>query len=301
MSTNQPARIFFLLAREVNKAVVFRRGPTKWTQMIVWDLNSDELEYGQWSKVKFQKWRCDLSPSGKHLIYLDDQFENGDSATVVSKPPFWAAIAKWKHYNPLFGIGGGVFRSENEVTLNWHYMLEADELFPVPPQLKVICKGESFNVETTRLKRDGWSLLDAKQFINNRIKYLSKPSIFWDDIYKFWEDSVRGNKFQSTPKLWSKPVTKSSSLYRLSYYHYEKYKRLSKFFIKRRQEVNELEQVEWAEVDCNGRIIASKNGTLIASKTFNDGSVQLGNLELLHDLNPQKPEEIPVPDIMKRW
>lgn len=282
MPTIHPARIFFLLARAVNKAIVFRRGPTKWTQMIVWDLNSNELEYGQWSKVKFQKWRCDLSPSGKYLIYLDDQFENGDSATIISKPPFWTAITKWKHYNPLFDIGGGIFNSENEIVLNWHYMLEAEKLFPVSPQLKVISKGESFNVETARLERDGWNLLDAKEFVEKEVNNQQESSIFWDDIYT-------GNPFQSSPDLWSKPITKSSFLYRLSYLHPKKIKRLSKFFIKRRQEVRELDGIEWAEVDYNGRIIATRNGALMASKIFNDGSVQLSNLEILHDLNALKP------------
>ncbi|GAA3638740.1 hypothetical protein GCM10022397_25320 [Flavivirga jejuensis] len=262
--------------------------------MIVWDLNSDELEYGQWSKVKFQKWRCDISPSGKYLIYLDDQFENGDSATVVSKPPFWTAITKWKHYNPLFGIGGGIFKSENEITLNWHYMLEADELFPAPPQLKMICKGESFNIETTRLERDGWHLLDSKEFINLQLKKQREPSTFWNDINL-------ENQFQSSPDLWSKPITKNASLYRLSYMHPKKIKRLNKFFFKRRQEVKELKEIEWAEIDYNGRIIATRNGTLLASKVFDDGSVQLDNLEFLYDLNPQEPVEISVPDIMKQW
>ncbi len=302
MEPTYPARIFFLIARTANKAIVFRRGPTKWTQMIVWDLDTDVLEYGQWSKVKFQKFRCDLSPSGKYLIYLDDQFENGDSSTVISKPPFWTAITKWKHCYPRFGTGGGVFQSENEVVLNWHYILEADSLFPIPPQLKVSFNKKTFDVEITRYERDGWSLSNkVKEFIDNRKDHVTKPSIFWDDIYKFWYDIIREKQFQSTPELWSKPITKNSFLYRLSYHHYEKHKQLNKFFIKRRQEIHELEQIEWAEVDHKGRIIASKDGTLVASKTFKDGSVQLGNLELLHDLNPQKPIKIPVPDIMKRW
>jgi len=294
MPTSHPARIFFLIAREVNKAIVFRRGPTKWTQMLVWDLNSNELEYGQWSRVKFQKWRCDLSPSGKYLIYLDNQFEDQDSATVISKPPYWNALTKWKHYNPLFGMGGGVFNSENEVVLNWHFKLEADKLFPVNPQLNVICKGKSYDVENVRLERDGWSLLDSKEFVDNEMNRLKKTSMFWNDIYM-------ENRFQTTPELWSKPITKTSFLYRLSYLHPKKIKRLSKFFIKKRQEVKELEGIEWAEVDHNGRIIATKNGTLMASKIFNDGSVQLDNLEILHDLNALKPTKVSVPNEMKKW
>lgn len=294
MSTTHPARVFFLLARAINKAIVFRRGPTKWTQMIVWNLDSDEIEFGQWSKVKFQKWRCDLSPSGKYLVYLDDQFEDGDSATIISKPPFWNAITKWKHYNPLFGIGGGVFNSENELILNWHYMLETETLFPAPPQLKVSSKGKSFNIEDRRMERDGWTQLDSKAFVDNELNQLEELPLFWKDIYM-------ENRFQSSPDLWSKSITKNSFLYRLSYLHPKKFKRLTTFFIVKRQQVKALEGIEWADVDYNGRIIATKNGTLMASKIFSDGTVQLGNLELLHDLNLQKPKEIQVPDEMKQW
>lgn len=299
MSTIYPARVFFLLARESNKAVVFRRGPTKWTQMITWDLDTDKLEYGQWTKTKFQKWRCDLSPSGKYLIYLDHQFEREYSSTNISKPPYWTAITKWKHYEPR-SMGGGLFKSENSVELNWHFMLEVDELFPAPSDLNVTCKSGtpkeklSFDIEKTRLQRDGWKLLDAKAFIENETSMQQESSLFWDGIFM-------DNKFQSTPNLWSKQITKSRFLYRLSYFHPNKFKRLSKFFIKRKQEVKELEEIEWAEVDYNKRIIATKKGILMASKFFKDGSVQLNNLELLHDLNAQKPIEIAVPDEMKKW
>ena len=32
-----PARLFVILAREAHKAVIFRRVPSLWTQVIVWD------------------------------------------------------------------------------------------------------------------------------------------------------------------------------------------------------------------------------------------------------------------------
>lgn len=291
MQTNDPARVFFLLAREANKAVVFRRGPTKWTQMIVWDLSSDELEYGQWSKVKFQKWRSDLSPSGKYLIYMDDQIKNDrDSSTIISKPPYWNALVKWTNQYP--SSGSGIFKSEDTVLLNGHYKLQNHRLFPPPVQLKVHKK--VFDVEVTRLERDGWSLLDSKAFVDNETNHLPKKSTFWNDIHM-------ENEFQSSPHLWSKPITKNSFLYRLSYFHPKKFKRLNKFFVKRKYEVKELEKIEWAEVDHHARIIATKDGTLLASKVLNNGTLQLDNLELLYDLTPQKPIKISVPDKMKKW
>ncbi len=76
---------------------------------------------------------------------------------------------------------------------------------------------------------------------------------------------------------------------------------MNQFFLKRRQDVEEIKGFKWADVDHKGRIIATKEGCLYASKQFKDGSIQLLNLEMLHDLNAQKPSEISIPNEMKRW
>lgn len=58
---------------------------------------------------------------------------------------------------------------------------------------------------------------------------------------------------------------------------------------------------EWADIDHSGRIVATKEGQLFASKQLKDGSVQLANLEMLHELNPQQPTKLPVSGEMKKW
>ena len=116
----------------------------------------------------------------------------------------------------------------------------------------------------------------------------------------FWND-IPTDDYKVTIKLRSKAITKSSFLYRLSYYHQNKRKELSMFFLKRRQNVKVLKELDWADVDSNGRIIATLDGILMASKIFKDGSVQISNLEQLHDLNSQKPTKIAVPNEMRKW
>ena len=51
-------------------AVVFRRGPTKQVRMILWRLDSDELERGQWLAGRIYPERCDISPDGRLVIYF---------------------------------------------------------------------------------------------------------------------------------------------------------------------------------------------------------------------------------------
>jgi len=43
-----PCRLQFLLARRAPIAVIFRRGPSKWVQLIKWDTKTDSFEPGQW-------------------------------------------------------------------------------------------------------------------------------------------------------------------------------------------------------------------------------------------------------------
>ena len=43
-----PARLHAILAREANKAVVFRRGPSNKTAILEWDLQTDRFKLGQW-------------------------------------------------------------------------------------------------------------------------------------------------------------------------------------------------------------------------------------------------------------
>ncbi len=65
-----PARVHAVLAREADKAVIFRRGPSNQTALLGWDLKSDTFELGQWFRGRIYPYRCDLSPDGKYLVYF---------------------------------------------------------------------------------------------------------------------------------------------------------------------------------------------------------------------------------------
>ncbi len=58
------ARIYGLVARSADIAVIFRRGPGRNTLMLLWNLKSDTIEAGQWIKARIYERRCDLSPDG---------------------------------------------------------------------------------------------------------------------------------------------------------------------------------------------------------------------------------------------
>ena len=65
-----PARLHAILARHGAYAVVFRRGPSDKVAVVGWDRSNDTFTLGQWLRGRIYPLRCDLSPSGKHLIYF---------------------------------------------------------------------------------------------------------------------------------------------------------------------------------------------------------------------------------------
>lgn len=301
MSSTAPARLFFIVARKRNKAVVLRRGPTQWTQMICWDLETDALEYGQWLKKKVRPERCDLSPEGRYFIYLVDRFEQGDSRTVLCKPPYWSALTAWEHGDPVFGTGGGLFTEEHAVLLNWHCPLKAHKNWHAPPQLEVgyfrvpgdydLWKGQINLLQDYRMERDGWKRIHDKTFVEQETALLSQRT-----VSEFWKTHDPESTKAIEPQLWEKAITLQASLYLISFYHTDHRKTFKKFYLVKPHHKTELQDVSWADTDHRGRILAAIKGKLYASKRFEDGSVQLENLQLLHDLNPQKPQYIKAPD-----
>ncbi len=301
-----PARVFFIVARAANKAVVFRRGPSKWVQLIQWNLDNDTFECGQWVEKKIRPRRCDLSPSGKYLIYLVDNFEHMPSRTVVSRPPYWTAIAAWEHEGALYGSGGGLFHNESEVALNGIVDAVPHKNWPIPSRITIttvtpgkpynLWKGQINTLLSHRMERDGWKLRIDDAFVATET--LEDAARRVDDG---WAEAFPESKQPIVPELWEKPITNSTSLLLISFYHSEHGKNVNKFYISKKNKRTMLEGVEWADTDHKGRVLATKNGQLYASKTYKDGSIGYSELELLVDLNSNKPTRVITPDEMKGW
>jgi len=304
------ARIFFIKAREANKAVLFRHGPTKWTQMLIWDLDNDSIEPGQWIDKKIQVRRCDISPSGNYLIYLIDHEEYQPSRsitrTIISRPPYWTALAAWEHENTLFGTGGGLFDDEDIIVLNVNNRVEPLPELPIPASINIatkkvgndysVWKGQINTLLDHRLQREGWAEIADDEFVaaeTSGIAYRN-PNPFWAELQPASLEPI-------VPRLWKKAITNSTSLLRISFYHSEHRKNFDLFYIAKKDKKTKLEGIKWADTDDNKRIIATKEGRLYASKVLGDGSVDYVNLELVFDLNPQEPKRILTPENMKHW
>ena len=161
-------RLYFIVAREVPIAVVFRRGPTRQVELLTWDLRTDEIVRGQWLKGRIYERRSDLSPSGDHLIYFAAKYETGlRTWTAVSRPPWLTAVAMWPK-GDAWG-GGGLFDDERRIRLNHRASeMALAEAFRLPSTIEVIPFGaasgwgEDDPIHHVRLQRDGWRWIDRR-------------------------------------------------------------------------------------------------------------------------------------------
>jgi hypothetical protein len=280
-----PCRLFFLLAREANTGVIFRRGPSKWVQVIRWDTANDRFERGQWFHGRIYEKRCDLSPDGKLLIYFVSKFnrrtrENQEYTyawTAISKPPYLTALALWPKGDCWHG--GGLFEDNRTVWLNHSPGSAQPHPDHKPQGLKVTpnphAHGEDFPVLLPRLERDGW-----KQQQEWKIRYEYSNGFVTDQplIYKKY-----------SPDRQQKLVMTASIVRYADQYRYE---------LRSAGGRVEIEGAEWADWDQRGRLVFVREGKLFTNSADAPGNFHARELA---DFNGERPHLIAAPDWAKRW
>ena len=173
MSTKPEPRLYVLMRPESDRAVVLRQGPSKVFCTLGWDLKTDKIDVGQWCKHKIYVERCDISSTGKYLVYfaLDGkwQSEAAGAWTAVSFAPYLKALKLWPQGN-TWGGGGVFYRDAKQappnVALVWDDLEEIDG--------DRLAQG----LATDRLRRDGWTRLAKAGFtkpINKNLTLQIKP------------------------------------------------------------------------------------------------------------------------------
>lgn len=109
-------RLSCLMAHDARKAVIFRRGPSRQTCLIAWDLASDTFKTGQWFKGSVYPERSALSADGEWLLVFMGNFRPPFATwTVLSRPPYFTAVALWPK-GDTWG-GGGFFLGKRDIVL----------------------------------------------------------------------------------------------------------------------------------------------------------------------------------------
>lgn len=105
-----------IVARDAPIVVVLRRGPTRHTRLLRWDLRDDTVVAGQWLVGRVDPGPCGVSPSGDLFIY--EARKGPRTFSAISRPPYFTALAFWEYSSPW--TGGGFFASDRKVVLGLH-------------------------------------------------------------------------------------------------------------------------------------------------------------------------------------
>ena len=125
-----PPRIFIISARDVDAAIIFRRGPSDWFHLLKWDMTRDTLEPGAWFKGSLYPEKCDLSPDGELLLYFVLQGSKlrtsySHAWTAVSRAPWMHALGLWPQ-GTTYG-GGGRFLSNRQLVIRSGNVIPHDD------------------------------------------------------------------------------------------------------------------------------------------------------------------------------
>jgi hypothetical protein len=94
-------RIFCIPATAAPIVAVIRRGPTRWTHLGRWNLDSGVYEPGAWVAARVYPERCDVSPDGRWFAYFTlrgavrDDWDAGTTYIAISRLPWFTALAAW--------------------------------------------------------------------------------------------------------------------------------------------------------------------------------------------------------------
>lgn len=218
-------RLHIFLARRALVGVILRSGPSKWTEMIRWDLQRGTFERGQWFHGSIYPERCDLSPMGDKFIYFVGQWKARNEAdgyaatwTAVCEPPYFTAQTLWPK-GDTWG-GGGSFIDNDTV------LVGTGATHPNHPAGRLrIHTGRCLDADEKR-ERDGW--------------------------------------FRGDGKLWRKPNPIAKLVLTTPHRTYEQRTKLMPYSLVHPTsgEVKFQFEAHWADWDAHGRLISAHGGQL---------------------------------------
>lgn len=165
------ASLYCLLARDAETGVIFRRGPSKQTLLIHWDLKTHRFTPGQWFKGQIYVRKSDLSPDGLRLVYFAAKHQRQMPTWIaVSRPPYLTAQALWHGTGTWNGIS--LFEDDDRLALAADVVTA--EGFAIPRGLQVTQKpwpGHFFKLsQHEQLIRDGWTVSSGDPVYHPRIE-----------------------------------------------------------------------------------------------------------------------------------
>lgn len=287
-----PSFLFAIMARQAPRAVVLRRGPQDWVQLITWDVKTDQFTEGQWFHGRVYERRSDLSPDGTKLLYFAAKYhdETYDPAysrswTAVSKPPYFTPLAVWPKGDLL--AGGGLFHDNTAIWLNHKPERLATHAELQPPKNIHIntnqwATGEDYPLYAKRLERDGWVFKQFGDFRHRGGKWFVER----EEICTKQDPLTK--RFILTMTLKGMGSDRGAGPFQYS-------------FTLRDQVTNDeiaIDADTFAEWDCRGRLTYSRGGILYAGEVLPQCRL---DMDQLRDFSSNSVDTLAEPDYAKVW
>ncbi len=273
-------RLTIQLARSAPVAVLLRRGPTGWVQMIKWHTDTDVLECGQWFRGRIFEASCDVSDDGELFVYLARKNTyrsyvelRNDVWTAVSRPPFFTALALWPHGGYC---GGGAFEGPRGLHLQFA-LYDARYRKGIVPEgvaLRMAWEPDCFG-EALTLKR-GWELVGE----------VAPPRRYgWEATVPWVKESEDGTlRLQRSAREVKVPRQVVRTVWN--------------YTLQRAEDSAELGEADFIEFDQRGRLVMARDGQL---QLCADPYAAELSWQVLHDFSAAKPETMPPPEWAKAW
>lgn len=273
-------RIYGIMAREAPVCVLFRRGPSKWTQLVKWHTASDTFDAGQWFKGRIYEHRSDLTPNGRFLVYFASKInahtvqDSGGYTyawTAISEPPQFKAIALWPKGDCWHG--GGLFASNGAVWLNHRpdtaqpHPNHNSSMFKVTPNPQAA--GEDEPIHSMRLERDGWHCVQQGKFtMQGRSGWKTEQTEIWEKEGRVGK-RLRRELLKIDFKSYGGPYIEQFSL------------------VKKNDAPVTIADASWAELDQRGALVFARFGKLFRGALTKQGIEE----KELTDLNKNQPPQ----------
>jgi len=252
-----------LLASTASTAVLFRRGPSRWTRLYTWNTRTDTITPGSWFTGRLYEWMSDLSPDGQHLLYVARNesphrkqaakeslgAESMVTWTALCCPPWVRALGLWNASDGW--SGGGIFTDNRTVHLN-HLAKGLKALIePTGFTIRGLDNSARVSMLLKAMERTGWQLTAVPE---GRGLGEAHPMIFRKKALEM--------RFITSPK----------------YRRYVTYRWFGP------EVIPELEGATWADLDQQGRLIIASAGHLYG--------LQGTKVQELMDLNLDQPRRL---------
>lgn len=292
---SSPASLYILIARRAPLAVILRRGPSKWVQVILWHTDSDTFIHGQWFHGRIYEQSCDLSSNGKLFIYFALKINRHTlhdphytfAWTAISRPPYLTALVLWPQDNT--NGGGGLFLDEHTIKLSHLTASGERQEGRMPLNVRMVVQ-EATSVsrpaafrrnDDERLARDGWELRDegVRGIYQRRTGWIGRIPTVWQKSrapggYRLLRVVDAGSNQRADAERQAyilEDVRQGSSA--------------------------PIEGATWADWDHQDRLVFARQGRLYASS----GSALGTAAEMLADFNQQRPYELSAPKWAEEW